>query len=496
MAKKKASIIDEQKVVIPLDQAIPEIVGRKAWEIPECYLEKDGRGDYKVVPIRRPSKTLLANNIRKEVDAWRISDYQTPKGISQTSLTLLNFWFGQDHIVTGEIFHFRFAQREAIETTIYLYEIKGVRDNALLAEKYMDAMAYGNDLFADRKQVVENAKSKRILTRVVPETGLLSNQDLPPAGLTRYCAKAATGSGKTNVMALLTVWSYFHKKFEDNSNLSQTILVIAPNVIVYERLKSDFENGKVFYHFPFVPDEWKYDWNMTFIMREDQVKTSTDGTFYLTNIHQIYESKAATEEDQGPIGNMLGSKPMKDSQASWLESLYDRILRHDELLIINDEAHHVHDEELAWYKSILSFHENLIRKKKSGLSLLFDLTATPKDQNGTFFPWIISDYPLAQAIEDKIVKTPLIVHQSDKTSPDNRQITNAYNAYNEWIQIALKRYQEHYDCYFKHLKQKPVLFIMAEDTKQANQIAEGIQGLVGFNKKDQVLVIHTKNNGE
>lgn len=297
-------------------------------------------------------------------------------------------------------------------------------------------------------------------------------------------------------MAFLAVWSYFHKKFEDNSALSKTTLVIAPNVIVYERLKSDFENGNIFYQFPFIPDEWKYDWNMSFIMREDQVKTSTDGTFYLTNIHQIYESKAETEADLGPIGNLLGQKPKKDSQASWLESLYDRIMKHDELLVINDEAHHVHDEDLAWYKSIISFHQSLLEKGKKGLSLLFDLTATPKDQNGTFFPWIISDYPLAQAIEDKIVKTPLIVHQSDKTSPDNKQITNAYNAYNEWIQIALKRYQEHYDCYFKNLKQKPVLFIMAEDTKQANQIAEGIQGLAGFNKKDQVLVIHTKNNGE
>jgi len=496
MAKKRVSTIDEQKVVIPLDQAIPEIAGRKAWEIPDCYLEKDGRGDYKVVNNRRPSKTLLANNIRKEVDIWRDSAYLAPKGISQTSLTLLDFWFGADHVLNGEIFHFRFAQREAIETTIYLYEVKGIRDNALLAELFMDAMAYGNDIFTNRQEIILNAKSTRILSRVVPETGLLSNQDLPPLGLTRYCAKAATGSGKTIVMALLTVWSYFHKKFEENSTLSQTILIIAPNVIVYERLKSDFENGLVFYHFPFVPDEWKWDWNMSFIMREDQVKTSTDGTLYLTNIHQIYESKAATDEDLGPIGNMLGQKPKKDSQASWLESLYDKILKHDELLVINDEAHHVHDEELAWYKSIISFHDNLIRKTGHGLSLLFDLTATPKDQNGTFFPWIITDYPLAQAIEDKIVKTPLIVHQSDKTSPDNRQITNAYNAYNEWIQIALKRYQEHYDCYYKHLKQKPVLFIMAEDTKQANQIAEGIQGLVGFNKKDQVLVIHTKNNGE
>jgi len=36
---------------------------------------------------------------------------------------------------------------------------------------------------------------------------------------------------------------------------------------------------------------------------------------------------------------------------------------------------------------------------------------------------------------------------------------------------------------------------MAEDTKQADQIAEGIRGLAGFNKKDQVLTIHTKKDG-
>lgn len=496
MAKKKVKADKKQKVVIPLDQDIPEIQNRKAWEIPDSYLEKDGNGGYNILNNRRPSKTLLVNNIRIEVDAWRLAEYKTPKGISHTSLTLLNYWFGQDHILDGEIFHFRFAQREAIETVIYLYEVKGVRDNALLAENYMDAMAYGNDMFTNRKEIIKTAKAKRVLTRVVPETGLLSKQFLPPEGLTRYCSKAATGSGKTFVMSFLTVWSYFHKKFEDNSDLSQTLLVIAPNVIVYERLKIDFENGNVFYKFPFVPDEWKYDWNMSFIMRDDQVKTSTDGTLYLTNIHQIYESRSETDEDLGPIGNLLGQKPKKDSQASWLESLYDRILKHDDLLIINDEAHHVHDDELAWYKSIISFHNSLLERGKKGLSLMFDLTATPKDPNGTYFPWIITDYPLAQAIEDKIVKTPLIVHQSDKRSPDNKQISNAYNAYNEWIQIALNRYKEHWDCYYKKLGQKPVLFIMAEDTNQANQIAEGIKGLAGFNKKNQVLVIHTKNNGE
>ena len=104
--------------------------------------------------------------------------------------------------------------------------------------------SYSNDIFTTRQQVIETAKSKRVLSRVVPETGQLANQDLPPLGLTRYCAKAATGSGKTFVMAFLTAWSYFHNKFEKNSPLSKTILVIAPNVIVYERLKTDFANGQ------------------------------------------------------------------------------------------------------------------------------------------------------------------------------------------------------------------------------------------------------------
>lgn len=496
MAKKAAKTTEKQKVVIPLEQEIPEIAGRKAWEIPIAHLEKDGKGSYQLINTRRQSKTLLVNGIRKEVDYWRKSGYKSPKGISKTSETLLEYWFGQDHMLNGEIFRFRFAQREAIETVIYLYEVKGVRDNALLAETYMDQMADISDLFDDMASVIEELKSNRKLRRLNPANNNIVLQDIPPAGLTRYCSKAATGSGKTFIMAFLTVWSYFHKKFEHNSDLSETVLIIAPNVIVYERLKSDFENGFIFNHYPFIPEEWKYDWNMSCIMREDQVKTSTDGTLYLTNIHQIYESRAEVEEYLGPIGNLLGQKPKKDSQASWLESLYDRIMKHDDLVVINDEAHHVHDDELAWYKSIMSFHANLIAKKKKGLSLLFDLSATPKDQNGTFFPWIITDYPLAQAIEDKIVKTPLIVHQSDKESPDNRHITNAFNAYSTWIEIALKRYAEHYECYYEKLGQKPVLFIMAEDTKQANQIAEGIQKKVGFNKKDQVLVIHTKNNGE
>lgn len=489
MARSKKS---QYTPVIELEQDLPEIPERKAWEIPTEYLEKDGKGGYNRKKGRRPSKTLLVNNIRKEVDKWRSEDYP---GVSFTSQQLLHYWFQRDHIINKEIFRFRFAQREAIETLIYLYEVKGYKDNALLAEKFIDAVAFGDDFFADAETAIEELRVSRILRRINPANQKEVLQDLPPEDLTRYCAKAATGSGKTFVMAFITVWSYFHKKYESNSPLANTILIIAPNVIVYERLKTDFADGKVFLQFPFVPDEWKHDWQVSFIMRDDQVKTSTDGTLYLTNIHQIYESRLEDEEeDLGPIGNLLGRKPKKDSDASWLTSILERIMKHDNLLVINDEAHHVHDEELSWYKSIMLLHENLKQKGMPGLSLLFDLTATPKDQNGTFFPWIITDYPLAQAIEDRIVKTPLIVHQTDKTSPDNKHISDAYSDYQEWIQIALKRYEEHFDAY-GNLFQKPVLFVMCEDTNQADQVAAGIRKIAGYNKKDQVLVIHTNKDG-
>ncbi|HDR51904.1 MAG TPA: hypothetical protein ENN90_09865 [Mariniphaga anaerophila] len=279
---------DQHQSVIALEQALPEVPGRKAWESPNCYLEKDGKGGYKINKGRRPSKTILVNNIRQEVDRWRSLGYP---GASETSRLLLEFWFGKNHIVNREIFLFRFAQREAIETTIYLYEVKKMRDNALLAELFIEEAAVGADMFTNREAILTEMKQTRKLRRVNPANNKEVQQDLPPAGLTRYCAKAATGSGKTFVMAFLAVWSFFHRKFEKRSPLANTILIIAPNVIVYERLKTDFADGKVFYQYPFIPDEWKHDWQMSFIMREDQVKTSTEGTLYLTNIHQIYESK-------------------------------------------------------------------------------------------------------------------------------------------------------------------------------------------------------------
>ncbi len=114
------------------------------------------------------------------------------------------------------------------------------------------------------------------------------------------------------------------------------------------------------------------------------------------------------------MDDILGRKPQKDLTKS-PETLIDKIKKLSSLMVINDEAHHVHDEELQWHKTLMSIHKSL----PNGIDLWLDFSATPKTQTGTYYPWIIVDYPLAQAVEDRIVKAPLIVHRIDKKDPEN-----------------------------------------------------------------------------
>jgi len=72
-----------------------------------------------------------------------------------------------------------------------------------------------------------------------------------------YAFKMATGSGKTFVMALAIIWSYFNWKFENKEDFTSKFLIISPNVIVYDRLKRDFQDLKIFKSYPFIPPEWQ-----------------------------------------------------------------------------------------------------------------------------------------------------------------------------------------------------------------------------------------------
>ena len=83
----------------------------------------------------------------------------------------------------------------------------------------------------------------------------------------RYCVKMATGSGKTKVMSLAIAWQYFNAVAEARDDFATTFLLIAPNVIVFERLRTDFEGGRIFSVDPIIPNELRIYWDFQCYMR-------------------------------------------------------------------------------------------------------------------------------------------------------------------------------------------------------------------------------------
>jgi len=471
------------KSIVEYDKDLPEIEGRDKYQRPDSYLQKKkGTDKYEVIEKRRPSKILIVNKLRQEVDKWREQGYP---GASKTTLRLFQFWFEEDHLLNDELFRYYFCQREAVETLVYIIEILRNKDLIPLIRKFaiVQQLKLGDESGLIFQTTMDG---KRQLRRYFDEINKDGVQDLPPENLRRYSIKMATGSGKTVVMAMMIAWSYFHKKFENNSDLSTNFLILAPNVIVYQRLEKDFASNKIFNELPLVPPEWTF--NMKVILRGEESNFDPSANLILTNIHQIYESREKKWTPINAVDALLGKKPSNSNSIS----MFEKIKQLENLIVLNDEAHHIHDQELEWDKTLMSINEAL----PTGLSLWLDFTATPKDQNGTFFPWVVCDYPLAQAVEDRIVKAPIIVHQVNKKDPGDVTRDNIIQKYGEWILAAYDRWKDHNKVY-KKLKKKPVLFIMCTKSVFADVIGDWIIKNNQFKlKHDEVLIIHTDTKGE
>ena len=113
---------------VSYDKDLPEIPYRLAYEPPTSYLAKKKgiKDEFEIIEVRRPSTLLLINKLRKAVDAWRSSGYEGES--SEVTRRLFNYWFDEDHLVKGKIFRYYFAQREAVETIIYLLEVAKTKD--------------------------------------------------------------------------------------------------------------------------------------------------------------------------------------------------------------------------------------------------------------------------------------------------------------------------------------------------------------------------------
>ena len=217
--------------------------------------------------------------LREAVKAWKAGGY---KGITDTTRILLNFWFETDHRTrTGLPFKYHESQREAIETLIFVWEYEKIRTRKGLLECY--------------------AQDLRDLA-------------LPPFDdFARYCIKMATGSGKTKVMALAIVWQFLNAMREPEDaakDYARTFLVLAPNVIVLERLKTDFAGGRIFQNDPMIPKELGIFWEFDCVIRGEGEKAHSEGTLFLTNIQQFYERPdRAKEGEPEAMTGVLGSKP-------------------------------------------------------------------------------------------------------------------------------------------------------------------------------------------
>jgi len=347
---------------------------------------------------------------------------------------------------------------------------------------------------------------------------LLQYDDYP-----RYCIKMATGSGKTKVIGLAVAWQYFNAVLEDADAYAKTSLIIAPNVIVFERLWTDFAGGRVFRTDPVIPPELKLFWDMELYMGGDSEGASSEGALYLTNVQQLYERDDADQDDEPDImTTVLGPKP--PAQTMQVESFYTRILaRGGPVFVANDEAHHTHDEENEWSKTIRRLHQALLSPPQSpplggrregehespplggrregehesfplgGMGVIqLDLSATPRYSKGSLFTWTVFDYPLKQAILDNVTKRPIkgVAKRIKEVPSDIASVR-----YQTYLTAGVERWREYRDQ-LAPLKRKPVLFVMMNKTREADEVADYLRTKYpGEFTGEKLLVIHINRQG-
>ena len=330
-------------------------------------------------------------------------------------------------------------------------------------------------------------------------SGTISNQMFEEDWL-RFVIKMATGTGKTKVLSLLLAWSYFHKIYEPDSDLSRNFLLIAPNIIVLDRLRADFEGLKIFFQDPVLPingyqqQNWKTDFQLSLHIQDQIQKINPQGNIFLTNIHRVYSSSdnLPSFEDEDRSEYFLGPKPVTKTINSKTD-LGVLIREIEELAIFNDEAHHIHDERLAWFEAIQDIN-NKLKMKGSFLSLQLDVTATPKHNNGSIFIQTVSDYPLVEAVAQNVVKHPVLPDKKSRDKLQEKQTIKFTKKYEDYIRLGVLEWHKTYNENIK-LDKKSILFVMTDDTRSCDDVADYLKKTYP-ELKNAVLSIHTNKSGE
>ncbi|MDZ7817529.1 MAG: DEAD/DEAH box helicase family protein [Aliarcobacter sp.] len=360
----------------------------------------------------------LAQNITKIVnELWESGEFlnlTTP-----TTTNLLKFWFCEPHISQREI-NFHRGQKQAILNTIYLHEILKVNSVLEIYEKI----------------------DKELILKLNSELLTKDKYNIP-----KYAMKMATGTGKTWVMNALFIWQYLNAREEKQKSgrYSKNFLLIAPGLIVYERLldsymgkqKEDvsrdvntsdiFKNKELFVSALY--ENTIKAFLQSSVVNKDEIgkKITSDGMIAISNWHlfmgkeEVNEEISPLDDPSGVISDIFPARP-GISAGNSLESLDNRYFSGGEieylsklpdLVVMNDEAHHIHEnktageiQEVEWQKSL-----NYIAKNMGKSFIQIDFSATPYDTTGSgqkrakhYFPHVIVDFDLNNAINDGLVK--------------------------------------------------------------------------------------------
>jgi len=438
---------------------------------------------------------------------------------------LLKFWFCAPHTETRHI-NFHEGQRQAILNAIYLHEVLGVKTV---------------------KDVYEN-----IDFELLPEIDVAElkkdKYEIP-----KYAIKMATGTGKTWVMHSLLIWQYLNAKYESQSSgrFTKNFLLVAPGIIVYERLLDaylgkeneqqarDFSRSD-FYQFRdlFIPAQYRDD-VFGFIQggvaqkQDIGAKITGDGIIAIANWQLFLDREEGEGEESLPLENpaavvndILAVRP-GTSGGNSLDSLDANYLGGREieylaalpsLLVMNDEAHHIHEnkiygevKEVEWQKSL-----NKIAKNKGGNFIQVDFSATPYDVTGSgqnrvkhYFPHVIIDFDLKTAIRKGLVKTIAIDKRKEITDlplefaaiREGKEVIGLSDGQKLMIRAGLKKIKILEDNFVEFTESQdkvsdkyPKMLIMCEDTKVTPHVVDFLlgEGLAA----DDVIRVDSDRKGE
>jgi type III restriction enzyme len=340
----------------------------------------DDPGVFKEIP--------LVNRIRPRVDAWRTAGYP---GVTGVTKRLLDHWNNPEEREGRQFFY---CQLEAIETLIWL---------------------------------TEGPEADRVGIEVPSDGGPFE----------RVCAKMATGSGKTIVMAMLIAWQVLNKvTYPQDARFSRHVFVVAPGLTVHQRLQVLRPAGAANYY---------QEFNVVPVGLLDGLR---QGMVLVHNWHKL-----AWDTEQQVAKRRSVDKRGARSLEAYVRDVLREMAKARSIVVINDEAHHAWRVPAEGAKGLKKEEVEQATKWVGGLDRIhqargilrcFDFSATPfvpsgkKSTEEALFAWIVSDFGLNDAIESGLVKTPRVVVRDDGVPDAKTYKSKLYHIY-EHVKDDLNR---------------------------------------------------------